>query len=474
MMLDEPHDVADLMRDALDVPPLVFAQVDLIQPLDVIVLEAEGTTHRLALFGASANARAALDDVVTLEAVTFGYDRIRIDGEPRCMLMKARIACADSPRGMGGMVLFAERLADKWQADRTDAIVEIAGDELRGPFAKRFDGVGGTLLGLLVERLRSGEGPLPPALLGYDAAAPIDLARMFAGVDKAAVRLRVTQGDLMLEARVDSPSRATGPIADMTRAAARARPHPSAARLLPVDTIVTLAFGGRAPAALRQLLRGTIAKQLDGQPDAAALVGSLATVWDQVGGAYAVAQRWNGGKRELYEIHGLIDRDKALSAIDALAATRVSLIDREGAAVHAELVAVDAGRVLRIGEDGYAFAIVGSELVVIAGAGTVETSLSELVARATQSEPTQKLAALGQQPLAGMVDLVALLRRNDARATLDFTFGIGAADGTEERAAVGLRLSAQALRMLLAMARRGRVPIDAPVNDAGDVDERAR
>jgi hypothetical protein len=77
VMLRKSEKVADIVRETFDVPKPVFEQVDLLQPLDVFVLEAEGTTHQLALFGASPSAQEELEAQFQLDIVSRGYFRIR-------------------------------------------------------------------------------------------------------------------------------------------------------------------------------------------------------------------------------------------------------------------------------------------------------------------------------------------------------------------------------------------------------------
>ena len=458
-LIHAPLDVRGLVAAMLDVPPGVYEQIDLMQPVDVMQLEAEGTMHRLALYGAAPPPSRKLGSKYKLEPILPGMpgdQRINIDGETRCMLMGNRIACADSPRGMGGMVLFAKRRADTWKEDHTDAVIEASGAALREDLSTA---AALTVLTSFTRRLKDATGQVPPALEAY--VPKLDPAALFEGVDHAAVRVRMTARGMAIDARVDSPPDAHGPVAEITRATAKAKPMSDAALLLPPDVNVALAYGGATPAPLRQLLHDAIAAPLVGHEQAAALRDQLAALWAATGGAYAVAQRFG----ELYELHGLRDRPAAEAALAALTSRRLTL-DAE----HVVTVSsVDGGVVIVIGDAAYALALVGERLVVIAGR-EVEGALSALRARLDQPKPAPSLAKMADKPLVLSADVGMLYTVE--RAHVDFTWAYGVPDGTELRAALALEVGGPAVRLVNGILDGSIHATPAEAKAAGNADER--
>lgn len=445
-LIQGPLDVRALMLMAVDIPAVVYEQVDLMQPADLMQLEAEGGHHTFAIYAAAPSAFEELEKKAQLDTVMPGQHRIHIDGQTRCMLMDQRIVCADSPRGMGSTVLFATRRADKWKADRTDAVVELDGAVLRedlppAPLQK--------LLETVLVRLRgsTGESLLPPL-----PDPKVDLAAWFAGVDRIALRVRLTARNAIIDARIDSRPDAIGAIPAVTRAVAKAKPIRDAVTTLPLDANMALAFGGATPPGLRRLLADAIAAPLAGHESAAALRDQLAALWAATGGAYAVAQRTG----EIVELHGLHDPAAASAALAALTARRIEAGEQD-----VLVSAIDGGVVIAVGEVAYVIGLVGERLIVIAGR-KVEASLAELKAR-SEGPPVGPFGQMAQKPLVLSADLGTLFARE--RARLELTWSEGVPDADELRAAVTLELWGSTVRLGHGILQ-GTVSPTVPADDA--------
>jgi len=458
-MVRSSESATELLRSGLGIPESVYAQVDLSRPLDVVALRAGGSTHQLALFGATPGAEEQLGE--QLEPITARFKRIRSpDGESRCALLAQRVVCADTPKGIGGVTLVAERRANKWEQDRTDAVIELDGEHLRQRWLPRLSSVVGTVVGQILERIHlGGKGPVPPPLKQWDVTAPLDLPTIFAGVQKTTLRLRINSKGVLVDARIDSPQKGAGAFAALTRAVERARPMPQLVARLPSDITMVLAFGGATPAGHRQLLRRTITAELDDQASVKGLQAQLASLWSTTSGGYALAHRWNHDQRELYELHGINDRAKARAALDAIADGELDLVDEAGDPLPAAVRVTDAGRILRIGDHRFGMAVVGDALAVIAGGDGVDEALADLVAR--DGLPTsESIAHASRHPLTAMIDLQALLKRKQERSVIDFAFHRGTPDANELRGAAVLRASPHAVRMLYTLVMRGQTHLE--------------
>ncbi len=448
-LIQAPLDVRALMARAVEIPPGVYEQVDLMQPADLLQLEAEGARHTFAIYYAAATAFEALDAKYRLDTVMPGQHRIHIDGETRCMLYDDRILCADSPRGMGSLVLFAKRRADKWKDDRTDAVIELDGAVLRedvspAPVTK--------LLDTLFVRLAGSTGaPL------FSAREPpgVDLAAWFSGVDRVAVRVRLTARNALIDARLDSRPDAAGPIPEASRAVAKAKPFGDAAAMLPLDANVALAFGGATPPRLRRWLADALAAPLAGHDAAATLRDQLAALWATTGGAYAIAQRTGG----IVELHGVHDAAGAKAALAALTARRLVAGDTP-----VTLSSIDGGVVITVGETAYVLGLIGERLAVVAG-DKVESAFAELVARS--AGPVGPFGPMAHKPLVLSADLGTLFARE--RARLELTWSEGVPDADEMRAALTVELWGSTVRLahgILEGKVSPTVPADA-LDEAG-------
>ena len=252
-----------------------FEQLDLKQPLDVLVLSSAGKRHM----------------------VLVGY---ALGEQPpdSCVEKAGRLVC-----GAVDHAIKALARADKWSKDRTDAVIDVSGDYLRANAAPLL--AGAAKIGKL--------SPLPA------------LDKPLQDVSKATFRLRIAGSEVRFDARIDMPKKATSSLPALIRAVSVARPLADTAVLFPPDASLVVSFGGHTPAIFRSLIRNDMTEALKAKRP---LADNVAGIWAQTAGAYAAAEWLDDRSRHRYELHG-ITGDELMKAALGKVASPVKLPDSE-------------------------------------------------------------------------------------------------------------------------------------------------